>query len=206
MTAQILGTFTGIEYIEKISNGMINVNTSVPFDDTKNISLSSISLEKQNIKPLLNKILENKPTDAKVKIEITGNSLKSYISFYINDYSISTLELANKKIELITFQWSSLQNGEFISSYGRGRNDDLYRISWSYINIATGKPIIKNKIRKQLKITNKLLTDEDVNLKLKRYKENRKNRSNQKNRNRLFLLLKVIGAILLFVALMKFLK
>jgi len=206
MTAQILGTFTGIEYIEKISNGMINVNTSVPFDDTKNISLSSISLEKQNIKPLLNKILENKPTDAKVKIEITGNSLKSYISFYINDYSISTLELANKKIELITFQWSSLQNGEFISSYGRGRDGDLYKISWSYINTVTGKPIIKNKIRKQLKITNKLLTDEDVNLKLKRYKENRKNRSNQKNRNRLFLLLKVIGAILLFVALMKFLK
>jgi len=201
MTAQILGTFTGIEYIEKISNGMINVNTSIPFDDTKNISLSSYSLEKQNIKPLLNKILENKPKDAKVKIEITGNSLKSYISFYITDYSTSTLEIANKKIELITFQWNSIQKGEFISSYGRGRNGDLYRISWSYINMTTGKPIIKNKIRQQLKITNKLLTDEDLMVVIKKNK-----RKNKKNRKQIFLLLKVIGAILLFVTLMKFLK
>ena len=204
MTAQILGTFTGIEYIEKISNGMINVNTSVPFEDTKSISLSSYSLEKQNIKLLLNKILENTPKNSRVKIEITSNSLKSYISFYINDYSISTLELANKKINLITFQWNSIKNGEFISSYGRGRDGDLYRISWSYINIETGKPIIQNKIRQELKIKNKLLSDKDLMVTLKKYKKN--NRKNKKNRKQIFLLLKVIGAILLFVTLMKFLK
>jgi hypothetical protein len=201
MTAQILGTFTGIEYIEKISNGMINVNTSVPFEDTKSISLSSYSLEKQNIKPLLNKILENAPKDTRLKIEITSNSLKSYISFYITDYSISTLELGNRKIDLITFQWNSIKNGEFISSYGRGRDGDLYKISWSYIDIATSKPIIKNKIRQQLKITNKLLSDKDLMVIIKENK-----RKNKKNRKQIFLLLKVIGAILLFVTLMKFLK
>ncbi len=66
------------------------------------------NLEKQNIRPLLNKILENKPKDAKVKIEITGNSLKSFISFYINDYSTSTLKLGNRKIELIRQKASTL--------------------------------------------------------------------------------------------------
>jgi hypothetical protein len=208
MSSQLLGTFIGIEYIEKITNGMINISTANPFEYLKNITLSSYSLEKKNIKPILNNILENRPKDTKLKIEITGSSLKSYVSFYIFDYSTSTLELSGKKIDLITFQWNTLQNGEFINSYGRGREGELYTITWSYIDMNTNKPIlISNNEYKKKDIKNKLLSDEDLMNRIKTEKEsNINNRRNRRNRRNILLLLKVIAAILLFVTIMKFLK
>jgi hypothetical protein len=205
MSSQLLGTFIGIEYIEKITNGMINISTADPFEYIKNITVTSYNLEKQNIRPILNNILENKPKDAKVKIEVTGNSLKSYISFYINDYTTSSLELNEKKINLIRFDWAIAKNGQYISSQGRGREGESYRISWSYINEITNMPIIISKNEKKLNYINKLLSDQDLMNKIrdKRKKGDKKIRRNRRN---IMLLLKVMSAILLFIIIMKFLK
>ena len=207
MSSQLLGTFTGIEYIEKITNGMINISTANPFEYLKNITLSSYNLEKKNIRPMLNNILQNRPKDTKVKIEITGNSLKSYISFYINDYSISTLELSGRKIDLITFQWNTLQNGEFINSYGRGREAELYTVTWSYIDMNTNKAILisNNEYKKENK--NRLLSDQDLMNKIRKQGKNRKkDKRGRRNRRNILILLKVIAAILLFITIMKLLK
>jgi hypothetical protein len=205
MSSQLLGTFIGIEYIEKITNGMINISTADPFEYIKNITLTSYNLEKQNIVPILNNILENKPKDAKLKIEVTGNSLKSYISFYINDYSKSSLELNEKKINLIRFDWSIPKNGQYISSQGRGRVGELYRVSWSYINEVSNMPIIIGKEEKKMIKLNKVLSDQDLMNKIrdKRKKGDKKRRRNRRN---IMVLLKVMSAILLFIIIMKFLQ
>jgi len=205
MSSQLLGTFIGIEYIEKITNGMINISTANTFEYLKNITLSSYNLEKKNIRPMLNNILENRPKDTKVKIEITGSSLKSYVSFYINDYSTSSLELSGRKIDLITFQWNTLQNGEFISSYGRGREAELYTVTWSYIDMNTNKPILisNNEYKKE----NRLLSDQDLMNKIKKQGKNKKrDKRGRRNRRNIIILLKVIAAILLFITIMKLLK
>jgi len=156
---------------------------------------------------MLNNILQNRPKDTKVKIEITGNSLKSYISFYINDYSISTLELSGRKIDLITFQWNTLQNGEFINSYGRGREAELYTVTWSYIDMNTNKAILisNNEYKKENK--NRLLSDQDLMNKIRKQGKNRKkDKRGRRNRRNILILLKVIAAILLFITIMKLLK
>jgi hypothetical protein len=205
MSSQLLGTFIGIEYIEKITNGMINISTADPFEYIKNITVTSYNLEKQNIVPILNNILENKPKDAKLKIEVTGNSLKSYISFFINDYSKSSLELNEKKINLIRFDWSVPKNGQYITSQGRGREGELYRISWSYVNEVTNMPIIIGKEEKKMIKLNKVLSDQDLMDKIrdKRKKGDKKRRRNRRN---IMFLLKVVSAILLFIIIMKFLQ
>jgi hypothetical protein len=205
MSSQLLGTFIGIEYIEKITNGMINISTADPFEYIKNITVTSYNLEKQNIVPILNNILENKPKDAKLKIEVAGNSLKSYISFFINDYSKSSLELNEKKINLIRFDWSVPKNGQYITSQGRGREGELYRISWSYVNEVTNMPIIIGKEEKKMLKLNKVLSDQDLMDKIrdKRKKGDKKRRRNRRN---IMFLLKVVSAILLFIIIMKFLQ
>jgi hypothetical protein len=205
MSSQLLGTFIGIEYIEKITNGMINISTADPFEYIKNITFTSYNLEKQNIVPILNNILENKPKDAKLKIEVTGNSLQSYISFYINDYTKSSLELNEKKINLIRFDWSIPKNGQYISSQGRGRVGELYRISWSYINEVTNMPIIISKEEKKMIKLNKVLSDQDLMNKI-RDKKKKGNKKIRRNRRNIMLLLKIMSAILLFIIIMKFLQ
>ena len=205
MSSPLLGTFICIEYIEKITNGMINISTADPFEYIKNITVTSYNLEKQDIVPILNNILENKPKDAKLKIEVTGNSLKSYISFFINDYSKSSLELNEKKINLIRFDWSVPKNGQYITSQGRGREGELYRISWSYVNEVTNMPIIIGKEEKKMLKLNKVLSDQDLMDKIrdKRKKGDKKRRRNRRN---IMFLLKVVSAILLFIIIMKFLQ
>jgi hypothetical protein len=184
---------------------MINISTADPFEYIKNITVTSYNLEKQDIVPILNNILENKPKDAKLKIEVTGNSLKSYISFFINDYSKSSLELNEKKINLIRFDWSVPKNGQYITSQGRGREGELYRISWSYVNEVTNMPIIIGKEEKKMLKLNKVLSDQDLMDKIrdKRKKGDKKRRRNRRN---IMFLLKVVSAILLFIIIMKFLQ
>ena len=80
MSSNIIGTFRGIEYIEKINNGMINISTADPFEYVKNITLSSYNLEKQNVKLIINDILLKKPTDARIKIEIITSLRPKYHS------------------------------------------------------------------------------------------------------------------------------
>jgi len=197
MSSNIIGTFRGIEYIEKINNGMINISTADPFEYVKNITLSSYNLEKQNVKLIINDILLKKPTDARIKIEIIANSLDSYVSFYMNDYTVSTLELFEKKIDLIRFDWATFKYGEYISSKGRGRNDELYKIYWAYVNPETNT-IIKINNTPFSYIKNKVLSDNGLMDLIKNIK-----RKNKKNRRNILLLLKVVAVILLFIIIIK---
>jgi len=205
MSNNIIGTFQGIEYIDKISKGMINLSNTQPFEYIKNITLSAYNLEKKNIKPILNNLLEKRPKDSKLKIEITGNSLKSNISFYLFDYSSSTLELKGEKLELISFTWNSFKDGEFISSFGRPRENDLYTIRWFYIDTNINKVInVKIEDKKPKKISNKLLSDIEIIDMLKDKKKEEK--ISRRNRRNILLLIKIMTFILLFIIVMKFLK
>jgi hypothetical protein len=208
MSNNIIGTFQGIEYIDKISKGMINLSNTEPFEYIKNVTLSAYNLEKKNIKPILNNLLEKRPKDSKLKIEITGNSLKSNISFYLFDYSTSTLELKGEKLELVVFTWNSFQHGEFISSFGRPRENDLYTIRWFYIDTNLNKPInVKIDDIKPKNQSNKLLSDIEIIDILKKQKEmKRDEKISRKNRKDIILLIKIMAIILLFIIVMKFLK
>jgi hypothetical protein len=208
MSNNIIGTFQGIEYIYKISKGMINLSNTEPFEYIKNVTLSAYNLEKKNIKPILNNLLEKRPKDSKLKIEITGNSLKSNISFYLFDYSTSTLELKGEKLELVVFTWNSFQHGEFISSFGRPRENDLYTIRWFYIDTNLNKPInVKIDDIKPKNQSNKLLSDIEIIDILKKQKEIKKDEKiSRKNRKDIILLIKIMSIILLFIIVMKFLK
>jgi len=204
MSNNIIGTFQGIEYIDKISKGMINLSNTEPFEYIKNVTLSAYNLEKKNIKPILNNLLEKRPKDSKLKIEITGNSLKSNISFYLFDYSTSTLELKGEKLELVVFTWNSFQHGEFISSFGRPRENDLYTIRWFYIDTNLNKPInVKIDDIKPKNQSNKLLSDIEIIDILKKQKDEKISRKNRKD---IILLIKIMAIILLFIIVMKFLK
>ena len=208
MSNNIIGTFQGIEYIDKISKGMINLSNTEPFEYIKNVTLSAYNLEKKNIKPILNNLLEKRPKDSKLKIEITGNSLKSNISFYLFDYSTSTLELKGEKLELVVFTWNSFQHGEFISSFGRPRENDIYTIRWFYIDTNLNKPInVKIDDIKPKNQSNKLLSDIEIIDILKKQKEIKKEEKiSRKNRRNIILLIKIMAIILLFIIVMKFLK